>query len=222
MDTLYNHSLNQKISGINANNFFKRPLNKDISNDLWISFLNDPECTRSVTAAILPEKVFNYLKNYMGTNHVYYLAYTNLMARQRRYFQALWEFEDQNEANKYLAEMNDFVKDVKNSHVINLTQCFKTGHQDDDYFAHDIYQVIDAEMATRNKLPILEHHVIEVAQEVLPRSEAIRFISKVYFYNATLRKAAKEKRYLTIDEYLTANNTYNRAKKIMEMNYESI
>lgn len=222
MDTLYNHLLNQKISGINANRFFKRISNKDISNDLWISFLNDPECTRLVSGTILPEKVFDYLKNYMGTNHVYYLAYTNLMAKQRRYFQALWEFDNQKEANKYLAEMNDFVRDVKNSHVVNLTKCFKTGHQDDEYFTHDIYQVIDAEIAMRNTLPILSHHVIEVAQESLPRAEAIRFISKVYFYNATLRKADREKRHLTIDEYIAANNTYNRAKKIMEMNYESI
>lgn len=222
MDTLYNHLLNQKVSGVNSNRFFKRQSTKDISNDLWIGFLNDLRCTRAVNSTILPESVFNYLKHYMGENHVYYLAYTNLMANQRRYFQALWQFDDQNEANKYLAEMNDYVKDVRNSHVVNLTQCFKTGHQEDKYFAHDIYQAIDKEMAKRNKLPILKNHVIEVAQKNLPRAEAIRFISKVYFYNATLRKAAREKRYLTVDEYLITSNTYNKAKKIMEMNYESI
>lgn len=222
MDTLYHHLLNQKMSGINSNHFFKRLSTKDISSDLWISLLNDLECTRVVNSTILPKNMFDYLKNYMGKNHVYYLAYTNSMAEQHRYFQALWEFDDQNEANRYLAEMNDYVKDVRNSHVVNLTQCFKTGHQEDKYFAHDIYQIIDKEMAKRTALPILNNHVIEVAQEFLPRAEAIRFISKVYFYNATLRKAVREKRNLTVDEYIIASNTYNRAKKIMEMNYESI
>lgn len=210
------------MSGINSNHFFKRLSTKDISSDLWISLLNDLECTRVVNSTILPKNMFDYLKNYMGKNHVYYLAYTNSMAEQHRYFQALWEFDDQNEANRYLAEMNDYVKDVRNSHVVNLTQCFKTGHQEDKYFAHDIYQIIDKEMAKRTELPILNNHVIEVAQEFLPRAEAIRFISKVYFYNATLRKAVREKRNLTVDEYIIASNTYNRAKKIMEMNYESI
>lgn len=222
MDTLYHHLMNQKMSGIKSNHFFKRLSTKDISSDLWISLLNDLECTRAVNSTILPKNIFDYLKNYMGTNHVYYLAYTNLMAERRRYFQALWEFDDQNEANRYLAEMNDYVKDVKNSHVVNLTQCFKTGHQEDEYFTHDIYQIIDNEMAKRKELPILNNHVIEVAQEFLPRAEAIRFISKVYFYNATLRKAFREKRRLTVDEYIIASNTYDRAKKIMEMNYESI
>lgn len=222
MDTLYNHLLNQKVSGINSNHFFKRQSSKDISNDLWISFLNDLRCTRTVTSTILPENVFNYLKHYMGKDHVYYLAYTNLMANQRRYFQALWQFDNQNEANKYLAEMNDYVRDVKNSHIVNLTQCFKTGNQDDEYFTHDIHQVIDEEMSKRKKLPILKHNVIRIAQKKLPRAEAISFISKVYFYNATLRKAAKEKRPLTVDEYIIANNTYNKAQKIMGMNYESI
>lgn len=222
MDTLYHHLLNQKMSGINSNHFFKRLSSKDISSDLWISLLNDLECTRAVNSTILPKNIFDYLKNYMGKNHVYYLAYTNSMAKQRRYFQALWQFEDQNEANRYLAEMNDYVKDVRNSHVVNLTQCFKTGNQEDEYFAHDIYQIVDNEMAKRNELPILNNHVIKVVQEFLPRAEAIRFISKVYFYNATLRKAAREKRHLTVDEYIIASNTYDRAKKIMEMNYESI
>ena len=47
--------------------------------------------------------------------------------------------------------MNDYVKDVRNSHVVNLTQCFKTGNQEDEYFAHDIYQAIDKEMAKHAK-----------------------------------------------------------------------
>lgn len=222
MDTLYNHLLNQKISGINANNFFKRPSNRDISNDLWISFLNDVECTRAVSSTILPESVFDYLKGYLNKDHVYYLAYTNLMATQRRYFQAFWEFDSQKEANKYLTEMKDYARDVRNSHLVNLTKCFKTGHQEDRYFADDIYQIIDEELSTRNELPILKQRVIDVAQEVLPRNEAIRFISKVYFYNATIRKANREKRNLTVDEYIAANKTYNRAKKIMVMNDESL
>lgn len=222
MDTLQNHLLNQKVSGINANIFFKRPSTKDISTDLWISFLNDPECTKEVSSTILPENVFSYLKHYMDSKHIYYLVYTNLMANQRRCFQALWQFDSQKEANKYLAEMNDYAKDVKNSHLVNLTKCFKTGYQEDRYFAEDIYQVIDKELAARNELPILKQHVIEVAQEVLPRNEAIRFISKVYYYNAMLRKATREKRNLTVDEYVAANKTYNRAKKIMVMNDESL
>lgn len=222
MDALHNHLLNQKISGINANKFFKRLLSKEFSNDLWISFLNDLECTRAVNSTILPERVFEYLKHYLGKDHVYYLAYTNVMATQRRYFQALWQFDDQEEANKYLAEMNDYVRDVGNSHVVNLTQCFKTGRQEDRYFADDIYQIIDKELSTRNDLPILKQHVIDVAQKVLPRAEAIRFISRVYYYNAILRKATNEKRNLTVDEYITANKTYDRAKKVMNLNYEII
>lgn len=220
---LYKHDISRQFAVKNQETFFDRTPAKQDFPAMWVSFLNDQTIISRTDQYFFNSKrnpnILKYMAKTLNKKKIYYMAYTNVINSDtiHRFVQAIWEFDSQKEANKYMHDMLNFGKETPNTHVVKLNKIFDgISALIDPYFASDAKVYLDKMLSLRQTLKPIERGVIVAAKDLLPENEAVVFMTCCFKYNATLNDAKRNHRILSTDEYVRMLHFYNKAQALLD------